>query len=163
MELLTTTSAALLFIVFYLVGMIGIVVPILPGVPLAALGALLAGLLTGFETLTPTSLVIVAGLAVLAQAVDYLGSVLGSRYYGASQAGTWGGVIGSLVGLFFFPPFGFLLGALVGAVAFELIAEREFDDAVRSGVGALVGTLGGMFAKVIIVIAIGIVVFPRLF
>lgn len=71
----------------------------------------------------------------------------------------WGSVIGSLVGLIFFPPFGFLLGALLGAVGAELITRRTLPEAVRSGVGALLGSLGGIVAKFFIVIAIGIVAF----
>ena len=62
-----------------------------------------------------------------------------------------------------FPPFGFLLGALVGAVAAELITGRVLSEALRSGVGALLGTLGGVVAKLFIVVAIGVIVFPRFF
>ena len=80
-----------------------------------------------------------------------------------SRAGVWGSVIGSLVGVIWFPPFGFLLGALLGAVVAEVVNRRTLQDSVRSGVGALLGTLGGVVAKFFIVIAIGIIVFPRLF
>ncbi|HEX7003026.1 MAG TPA: DUF456 domain-containing protein [Trueperaceae bacterium] len=154
--------AALVFLLLFAVALAGIILPVLPGVPIAALGALLAGWITGFERLSLIPLIIVGALTVLAQLVEIGSSWVGARYYGAGRPGLWGGVIGSLMGLILFPPFGFLVGALVGAVLFELLAGRAFNEAVKAGVGAFVGTLGGAVAKVVILVAIGVVVLPRL-
>lgn len=156
-------AAAIVFILFYLVGLIGLIVPVLPGVPLIAVGAVLAAWLTGFERLAGLELAWVIGLAVLAQVIDYVAGLLGASRFGASRAGLWGSVIGGLLGVVFFPPWGFLTGALVGAVIAEIVVGRELVAAVRSGLGALVGTLGGLVARLFIVIAMGLIVFPRLF
>jgi hypothetical protein len=102
-------------------------------------------------------------LTALAIAIDYIAGIIGAQKYGASKSGIWGSIVGSLIGLFFFPPFGFLIGALSGAVAAEMLIGRKLEEAIKSGFGVLVGTFGGMVAKVFITIAIGIVVFPRLF
>ncbi|MEX2540502.1 MAG: DUF456 domain-containing protein [Trueperaceae bacterium] len=158
MELL----ALLVFVLLYLIALAGIVLPVVPGVPVAALGALLAGWMTGFERLSLTPLLAVAGLAVLAQLIEVGSSWLGARYYGARRPGLWGGILGSLAGLILFPPFGFLVGALVGAILFELLGGRALNEAVRAGVGAFVGTLGGAAAKLVIMVAIAVVVLPRL-
>jgi uncharacterized protein YqgC (DUF456 family) len=158
-----TVLAFILFLLSFLVGTAGIIAPVLPGVPVAALGALLAAWMMGWQRFGVMPLVYVGSLAVLSQLVDVAGTWLGSRVYGAGRAGTWGGIIGSLLGLFLFPPFGFLLGALVGAVVAEMLVGRKFDEAVRSGVGALVGTLGGTVAKLLIMVAIGWIVFPIFF
>jgi uncharacterized protein len=155
-------SAALVFTVFYLVGLASIVLPALPGVPIVAVGALLAAWMTGFEVVTTTTVVVVTALALLAWLLDYLAAVIGAQRYGSSRAGLWGSIIGSVVGIFF-PPFGFILGALVGAVLAELIAGRPFPEAWRAGLGAFVGTLGGIVVKVIILISIAFVVYPRFF
>lgn len=157
------TLAFIIFLVSFLIAAAGVVLPVVPGVPVAAVGALVAAWIVGFERFGVMPLVIVGVLVVLAQLVDFAGTYLGSKYYGAKRAGVWGGILGSLVGLFVFPPFGFLLGALVGAVVAELLAGREFREAVRSGVGAFVGTLGGTVAKLVIMIVIGVVVFPIFF
>lgn len=157
-----TILALSVFILFYLVSIAGILLPLLPGVPVAAVGALLAAWMTGFEGLGWTRVLIVAGLAVLAQLLDYIAALIGASRYGASRAGLWGSVIGSLLGLFFFPPFGFLIGALLGAVLAELLTGRPLPEAGQAGLGALVGTLGGIVAKLFIIIAIGVVVFPAL-
>lgn len=158
-----TILAVVVFSLMLLVGVVGVVAPVLPGVPVAALGALLAAWIIGFERFGLMPLVYVAALAVLAQVVDLAGNWVGARVYGARRAGLWGGVLGSLAGLLLFPPFGFLVGALLGAVVFELAAGRELGEAMRAGLGAFVGALGGTLAKVLIVVAIAVVVFPRLF
>lgn len=155
--------AAVIFTLAFALALAGIILPILPGVPVAALAALLAGWMTGFRELSLTPLLIVAALALASIALDYLAGALGAKRYGASRAGVWGSILGSLVGLFFFPPFGFLLGALAGAVLAEVLAGREPQDALRAAFGVFVGTLGGVVAKILILIAIGVVVFPRLF
>ena len=54
-------------------------------------------------------------------------------------------------------------GALIGAVGAEMLVGRKFEEAVRSGIGAFVGTLGGTVAKLVIMVAIGVVVFPIFF
>src|SRR5690606_32871546 len=158
-----TILAFVVFALFFAVAALGVVVPILPGVPIAAVGALLAAFMMGFERFGVTPLIYVGVLAVLSQLVDVAGTYLGSKVYGAGRAGTWGGVIGSIFGLFLFPPFGFLLGALVGAVGAEMLAGRKLGEAVRSGIGAFVGTLGGTVAKLVIMVVIGVVVFPIFF
>jgi uncharacterized protein YqgC (DUF456 family) len=158
-----TILAAAVFVVIWLVSMAGLLIPVIPGVPLAAVGALLAAWMVGFKGLSLWPLVIIAALAVLAQVLDMLGSWLGAKYYGASTAGMWGGIIGSVVGVFVLPPFGFLPGALVGAVVFELLGQRSFSEAFRSGLGALLGALGGTFMKVLILIAIAIIALVKLF
>ncbi len=158
-----TLLAAALFAVAFIVALLGIFLPILPGAPIAAVAALIAGWMTDFQELSLAPLLIVGLLTLLSIAVDYLAGIVGARHYGASRYGVWGSIIGSLIGLFFFPPFGFLIGALAGAVVAELLGGRALWDAIRSGFGVFVGTLGGIVAKVFILIAMGLVVFPRLF
>ncbi|MCA9840111.1 MAG: DUF456 domain-containing protein [Trueperaceae bacterium] len=150
------------FLLAYLVAFAGLVLPVLPGVPIAALGVLIAAWMLKFQVLTVTHVIIVALLAVLALVLDYLAGVIGAKGFGASSAGVWGSVIGSLIGIFFFPPWGFLLGAIAGAVLTELLTGRKFNEAMRAAWGVFLGTLGGIFVKILLLIAIGIVVFPRL-
>ena len=157
-----TVVAFIVFSLALLVGIVGLVLPVLPGVPIAAVGGIVAAWIVGFEQFGLVAVVLVIGLAVLAQLIDLAASWVGAKVYGSGRAGLWGGVIGSLIGLILFPPFGFLPGALVGAFVAELIAGRPSAEALRSGFGALVGSLGGVFAKLLIVVAIGVVVYPRL-
>lgn len=157
-----TWLALLVFALAWLVGLAGVVLPVLPGVPLAAGGAIVAAWIRGFEQVGTTPLVWAVVLALVAQGLDLAAAAVGARVYGARRAGFWGGVIGSLAGLVWFPPFGFLLGALVGAVGAELATGRRFDEALRAGVGAFAGSVGGVVAKVLVLLAMAVVMVPAL-
>jgi len=156
-------SSIIIFFIAYVVAIAGIFLPFLPGVPIAAVGTLLAAWLSKFQIIKPYQLAIVIGLTVLSIVLDYLAGVIGAKYFGAQKAGIIGSIVGSLIGLIFFPPFGFLIAALAGAVIAELITGRDIEEAITAGFGVLVGTLGGIVAQIFIVIAIGIVIIPKLF
>lgn len=141
---------------------VGVVLPVLPGVPLALVGALLAGLVTGFERIDLGTIAWVAVLTILAQGFDVLGNVIGARRFGAGRAGLWGGAVGAVVGLVLLPPWGFLVGAFAGAALFEVLAGRPWPSAWRAGVGALLGTLAGVGGKLVIVVVIAVVLIGRL-
>lgn len=140
----------------------GVVLPVLPGTPVALVAVLLAGWMTGFERIDVSTVVWVAVLTALAQGFDLLGNWVGAKRFGAGRAGLWGGVAGSFVGLIVLPPWGFLLGALLGATGAELLAGRTGADAWRAGVGALLGTLAGVGGKLVVVAVIAVVVIGRL-
>lgn len=140
----------------------GVVLPVLPGTPVALLAVILAGWMTGFERIDVPTIVWVAVLTAIAQGFDLLGNWVGAKRFGAGRAGLWGGILGSFLGLIVFPPWGFLLGALVGATVAELLVGRTPPDAWRAGVGALLGTLAGVGGKLVIVAVIGVVVIGRL-
>lgn len=144
-----STVALIVAALLFLVGITGIIIPVLPGTPVIWLGMLLYGLLTGFSTLAPIFFILQALLAVVAMAVDYAATAWGSRRFGGSKASLWGGVAGLLVGLFFFP-YGLLLGPFLGAFFAELIFTRQGAQALRSGVGALVGFWGGLPLKLLL-------------
>lgn len=157
-----TWLALVVFGLSLVVALVGVVVPVLPGVPLAAVGALLAAWIRGFEVVGVAPLVWVGVLALVAQGLDFAAAALGARVWGARRAGFWGGVIGSLVGLVLLPPFGFLVGALVGAVGAELATGRPPDEAIRAGVGAFAGSVGGVVAKFLVTVAMAVVMVPAL-
>ena len=155
-------AAFILFLLAYLVAFAGIVLPVVPGIPVAAIAGVLAAWMVGFEHFGVAPLVWLVVLTALSFVVDIAGTYLGAKVYGATKPGLWGGVLGSLIGVFILPPFGLLIGAIVGAIAGEMLAGRELQAAIRSGVGSLLGTFGGALAKVVLLIVMGIVVFPRL-
>lgn len=160
--MMAVVLAYAVFTLGLLVALVGLVAPLLPGVPVAALAAVLAAWIVGFDEAGITIALWAAGVALLAQLVDIGAGVVGARVYGARRAGVWGGVVGSLAGIFVFPPWGILLGGIVGAFAFELFAGRPPNEALRAGFGAFVGALGGAIAKIVLLIALAAVVYPRL-
>ncbi len=157
-----TIGAWIVVLVGLVVAGAGVILPVLPGVPIALLAVVLAGWMTGFERLDATLIIWVAVLTALAQGFDVVGNLIGARRFGAGRAGLWGGAIGSFAGLIVFPPWGFLLGALAGAAVAELLTGRPLAEAWRAGVGALLGALAGTGGKLVVVVVIAFVVLRRL-
>ena len=128
-------------------GMAGCILPVLPGPPLAYAGLVLLNLTARYQL--PDRLLI-GGLALVVAALvlDAVIPSIGAKRWGGTRWGVGGCVLGSLAGLFFLPPPGFLVGAFAGAVAGELLGGKDRGGALRAGIGALVGFLCGTFLKV---------------
>lgn len=136
-----------------LVGIAGTFVPFLPGVPLIFIGIASYGWFEGFHHITPRYLVIIASLTVLSMIMDYLSSILGAKIFGSSKQGTWGALIGTFLGLFFFPPIGIFIGPLAGAIIGEIAAGNEINKALKVGLGTVAGLFSGMVFNLILAIA----------
>lgn len=137
-------------IILFVLGILGTVVPLLPGAALIWVGMLLYGLLTGFEGLSFT-FYLLQGLAVfLFWGIDYIATAMGTRYSGGSRAAVWGAALGLLLGLVTMGPAGIIFGPFIGALLGEMINGTPVEKALRSSLGALVGLLGGLALKLII-------------
>ena len=139
---------AILGAICLLIGTIGCVLPILPGVILAWCG-LLSAYFSHYCDI-PTMLLIITGVATaVISVVDNLIPVYLTKRTGGSKAGAWGATIGLIVGIFV-GPWGIILGPFVGAMAGELIHDkRDFQRALKSATGAFLGFLAGTGAKLI--------------
>jgi uncharacterized protein YqgC (DUF456 family) len=133
--------------VLLLLGFAGCLLPALPGPPLAYAGLLALHL---SERVEFSGRLLAAGLAlvVAVQVADAVIPAVGARRWGGTRWGVWGCVLGSLAGLLFFPPFGFVGGAFLGAVAGELLGGGSGGGgALKAGVGAFMGFLAGAALK----------------
>lgn len=131
-----------------LISLVGCIVPMLPGPPIAYCGLLCAELMEGTD-FTATQLAFWLFLVVAVQVLDYFIPMLGSKYSGGSKMGNRGTLAGTLVGLLFLP-WGIVLGPFIGAVVGELLEGRKSSEALRSGFGSLVGFLLGTVSKCIL-------------
>jgi len=135
-----------LAVVLALVGVAGLIVPVLPGVPLLFAGMLLAAWADGFEHLSWPTLTVLGVLTLLSVAIDVLASVFGARRVGASRLALVGALIGGLAGVLFMP-IGLFAGPFAGALAGELVSSRHVGKATKVGVGTSLGILVGMALK----------------
>jgi uncharacterized protein len=146
-----------------LVGILGTVLPGLPGTILVLAGLVLAAWIDGFARVGPWTLGGLAVLTLVTYALDFVATVVGARRFGTS----WWGVLGAVVGLLAGVPFGFaglLVGPFVGAFLAELIARRDVQQAARAGLGAWLGLLlgtAGRLALVLAMVAIFVVAYLR--
>jgi uncharacterized protein YqgC (DUF456 family) len=144
--LLYALAAALI-----LVGVVGTVMPGIPGIPLVLAGMVLAAAVDSFRLVSWWTLGVLAALTALSVVIEYLAAALGARRVGASPWAMAGAVLGGLAGIAF-GPIGMLVGPLVGAVAGELLARRDLRQAGRAGIAAWLGFLVGTVAKAGIVV-----------
>lgn len=141
-----------LAIALMLVGAAGIVLPALPGVPLMYAGMVVAAAIDDFQRIGWLTLTVLGLLMLIAVGVEFLASVMGVRYAGASRRAIWGALIGTLVGLFFGLP-GLLLGPFAGALIGELSVHGRLDRAGRVGIATWIGMIFGTLTKIAIAFA----------
>jgi uncharacterized protein len=137
-------------IILMIIGIIGCLVPVLPGPPLSFLGLLLlhftrfgSGTVT---VLTNPVLYTLGVIAVVVTIMDYVVPVWGTKKFGGSKYGTRGATIGLIIG-FFLGPLGIILGPLIGAFVGEMIFKDDLGYAFKAGFGSLLGFLTGIGLK----------------
>ena len=130
-----------------LVGLIGVVVPALPGTVLVFAGLWLAAWADGYARVGAGTLFVLGLLATASYAIDVAAAALGARTLGASRRAMTGAALGTLLGLFFGLA-GLILGPFVGAVLGELSAKRDLIGAGRAGLAAWIGFAIGTAVKV---------------
>lgn len=141
------TALTVLAFVLMLVGLIGAIIPNFPDSVLIVAGALLLAAADGLTWADGVLLGAVALIALATEGLVYLAQAYGAKRAGASWKGVVGAILGGVLGLFILQPVGILIGPLAGAVAGELIGGKKGREAFRAGLGALLGTLGGVVLK----------------
>lgn len=136
-------------VILIISGILGCVVPIIPGPPLSYIGLLLLHFTERYQ-FSSKFLIIWAALTVVIYALDFIIPAWGTKKFGGSKRGVWGSIIGLLIGMFLFPPIGIILGPFIGAVVGELSTGKESREAFRSGFGSFMGFLVGTLLKLII-------------
>jgi uncharacterized protein YqgC (DUF456 family) len=143
------------------VGLSGMLLPIVPGAPILFLGLLFGAWAEDFQFIGLWPLLILALMTALTYVVEFAASALGVKKYGGSNRAMIGAVLGGVVGMFLGLP-GILFGPFLGAVIGELSLQRSLDEASQAGFGTVVGMAIGLAGKLAIGIAmIGIFLFMR--
>jgi uncharacterized protein YqgC (DUF456 family) len=140
----------LFVIVLFAVGLIGTVLPILPGTTIILAATVIHRIMLGPEkSMGWRTIAILAALTLISYVIDFLGSYFGAKYFDATKWGTFGAIIGALAGLFF-GIIGLFVGPVIGAIVGEFIAGKKAIEAGRAGWGSLLGNLAGMIGKLVI-------------
>jgi len=141
------TTLIVLGLVLAAAGFLACLLPVLPGPALSFAGLLLFAVVSGWQAFDVWFIVSMGVAAVVVSLLDYAVGILGAKKFGASKWGLLGSIVGMLAGLFFFPPFGMFLGAVLGAVGGELLSGKKSRAAIRAGWGVLVGNILGTGVK----------------
>mgnify|MGYP006323908601 FL=1 len=137
-------------LIIMIVGMAGIVVPIIPSTPLIWFGVFFYAIFTHFEKITWMILLIFAMLTIFSIVLENLGNIYGAKRFGATRWGIIGSIAGTGVGFYMGGPIGLILGPIVGTIIFEIIGGKDYTGALKSGLGNFVGFMGGSVIKIII-------------
>jgi uncharacterized protein YqgC (DUF456 family) len=132
-------------IALIIVGIIGCLVPVLPGPPLSYAGLLLLHA-SRFAEFSKNVLLILAIVAIIVTILDYIVPIWGTRKFGGSKYGARGATVGLIIGLFLGPA-GIIFGPFLGAFAGELIFKDDVKYALKAGFGSLLGFLAGVGLK----------------
>jgi uncharacterized protein YqgC (DUF456 family) len=144
-----------------LTGLAGVLLPALPGAPVIFAGLLLAAWAEDFAYVGAGWLLLFAVFTGLIMLVDFIAGSLGARGFGASPRAATGAAIGALLGLLALP-WGLFIGPFFGAVIGELSARRTLSQAGVAGIGATLGLVVGMAAKLALALAmVGLFAFAR--
>ena len=146
-----------------LVGMAGTVLPALPGTPLIYAGLLLAAWGDGFAYVSGWTMAFLGLLTGLALIVDLVSGSIGAKKTGASREAVIGAAVGAVLGLFF-GVVGVFIGPFIGAVFGEYLVRRDLGRAGVVGVGAWIGFVLGIAAKLMLAFAmVGIFILAYIF
>ncbi len=144
-EFLLIVLAALLL----LIGLIGCILPVIPGPPISFVGLLVLEA-TEKVDFTNNFLLLMFVVATVVTVLDYIIPVWGTKKFGGTRAGVIGSTLGLIIGLIFFPPLGIIIGPFAGAVIGEMIQKDDFNNALKSGIGSFIGFLLGTGIKLIV-------------
>jgi uncharacterized protein YqgC (DUF456 family) len=144
MPILLNAIAAVLI----LVGLVGAIVPVLPGIPLIFAGIWLIAGVDGYRHLGLGWLLGIAAVGAVGLVVDLIAGALGAKRSGASPQAVTGAFIGTVIGLFFGFP-GLILGPFLGAVLGELSAGNSVLRSTHVGISAWLGMIFGTIVKLV--------------
>lgn len=148
----TTVLLWMLVVALVLIGLAGVILPALPGVPILFAGLWLGAWMDDYLRVGSWTLILLGVMTVFAVVIDFLASVLGAKRVGASPEAIWGALIGSVVGLVF-GLLGLIVGPFIGAVGGELLARGGPARAAEVGLATWVGLIVGTLVKLAVSLA----------
>jgi uncharacterized protein len=130
-------------------GLVGAVVPVVPGIPLIFGGIWLIAGVDHYRHLGLWWLLSIALLGLVGLLMDLVAGALGAKRVGASRRAIWGALLGTLIGIFFGIP-GLVLGPFLGAVLGELADGNSVLRSAHVGVGTWIGLVFGAIIKLVV-------------
>lgn len=135
-------------IILAVIGIMGSILPLIPGPPIAYVGLLIQQFREP-APFTTKFLLIWAGIVVITLLLDYLVPLWGTKRFGGSKYGIWGCTLG-FIAAFWMGPLGIIIGPFIGAFIGEMIAHQDSQKAFRAALGSFVGFLMGSFLKLVV-------------
>jgi len=150
MNIVLSIALVILAFILILTGLLGSVVPVLPGPPLSYIGLLILQW-SGRGGFSPSFLIFWAIVTACVTVMDFILPSVLAKKFGGSRAASIGSFLGLLTGMFLFPPWGLILGPFIGALTGELIHNRKSGaKAFKVALGAFLAFIAGSGAKLVV-------------
>ena len=132
------------------IGILGSVLPILPGPPVSYVGMLLLYIwgVNTHDDLTSTVMTTWLIISIAVVVLDYIVPSYFTKMTGGSKAAAKASTVGMIIGILFFPPAGMIIGAFIGALIGEMFIEgKELKHSLKAALGSFLGFLFGTGLK----------------
>lgn len=139
----------LIAFILVILGVAGLMLPMLPGIPMVFGGLLLAAWIDNFSRVGTTVMIAIGGIAIVAWVADFAASVMTAKSAGGSKLALWGALIGAVVGILG-GVIGLIVGPVAGAVIGEMLARRDPHHATRVGLAAGLGFVLALGVKLVL-------------
>ncbi len=138
--------------VLMLPGIVGVIIPAVPGIPYMFVVALIYSILTKFSTINTNEIIALSIITVASLVIDYSTGLLGAKYGGAGKKSLVWGLAGSILGTIIFPPFGGIAGLFIAILLAEILAKNDHKKALKAASGGLLGSLAGIIINTLLAI-----------
>jgi hypothetical protein len=142
---------ATIFTILLLPGFAGVFLP-LPSLSYMFGITLIFGFIDQWQHLNYIELIILGIVMLISFAAEYMTGLIGAKYGGAAKISIVFGLLGMLIGLIVFPPFGGIAGLFLGILVSEFLQFKNHIKALKAASGGLIGTLAGMLISLILAI-----------
>lgn len=139
-------------VALFALGLVGIVVPVVPGVGLVFAGILFYAWATGWEAISVTWVAVFGVVALLAWVADYIGAAAGAKYGGGKWPTVLGSVIGAIAGLILGGPLGLFIGAFAGSLGGALYEGKSMEKASRAALYSVIGMVGATVVQLVLAV-----------
>lgn len=134
-------------------GIVGAILPFLPGPPLGLVGLIIYGFASNFSAVNIKTIVVFALLTLASVILDFIAPALGAKGYKASKWGMMGAFIGGVLGVIFTGPAGLIIGPFLGGFVGEFLKASSAERALKTAWGAFVGFLVGTLFRFAVTLA----------
>ena len=149
---MSTIILAIICTILVLVGLVGTILPFIPGVPIAWLGLFIFAIGTSFKRISVITIIIFFIVTLLTFAFDLFASIMVARNFKASELGIWGGRLGSFLGNVTLGYPGMIIGPFLGTILGELMDKKQPGQALKIAFGTILGIIAGVLLKIIVVL-----------
>ena len=154
--------AQVILLIALVIGFFGTIVPMVPGLGLMFGAILIYGFYDGWSMYSPLMAVLAAVFTAIGTGMDYAGSAIGAKRFGASKHGVIASVIGGLIGLVCFSFVGMLIGSVVGLLGVEYYEKRDVIQSGKAALGVLIGNLAAMLIQAVLAVILLVSIFIKM-